>query len=145
MEAVVVSHLLRSLAQCDRHGHCDPLMQESRPLVSVLIVNFNPGMLRRSLDALARQQFRDLEVVVVGNGSKDGSTEDIVGSDPPVRVVQADGNLGFAGGNNLAAKHARATAWLVLLNPDAFTEPGRLGALVDSARTHPSFAMFGKG
>jgi GT2 family glycosyltransferase len=48
-------------------------------------------------------------------------------------------------GNNLAAKHARATAWLVLLNPDAFTEPGWLGALVDSARTHPSFAMFGKG
>ena len=120
------------------------MQPHSRPLVSVLIVNFNSGdMLRRALDALACQEFRDFEIIVVDNASEDRSAEKAVRPDLPVRLITANRNLGFAEGSNLAAEYARATEWLVLLNPDAFPEPGWLGALVDAAREHPKFAMFG--
>lgn len=123
------------------------------PALSVLIVNYNSGAdLRRCLDALAAQSRRDFEIVLVDNGSTDGSLARVLaaspfaeGEDAPLpalRLVAAGRNLGFAAGNNLAAALARAPL-LALLNPDAFPEPGWLAALATAAGRHPDVAMFG--
>jgi GT2 family glycosyltransferase len=58
-------------------------------------------------------------------------------------IVQSDDNLGFAGGNNRAARAAGDAPLLALLNPDAFPEPGWLAALVAAAARHPHAAAFG--
>lgn len=116
------------------------------PAVSVLIVNYNAGpALRRCLAQLAAQDETDFEVIVVDNGSTDGSlakARHAVVDDGRFRFDEAKVNLGFAAGNNRAAATAGAP-WLALLNPDAFPGPGWLGALLGATRRHPQAAMFG--
>jgi GT2 family glycosyltransferase len=72
------------------------------------------------------------EVIVVDNGSADGTAEHLHQVHPSVRVVALDENLGFAGGNNAGAQHARSP-YLAFLNNDTEVEPGWLAALLAPA------------
>ena len=70
----------------------------------LLLIHGHPQTLaiwHRVLPALAAQTYGDLEVVVVDNGSTDGSVDWLRESWPAVRAVPAGGNVGFAAGNNL--------------------------------------------
>lgn len=117
----------------------------SHPKVSVVIVNWNGGeLLQRCVADLARQTCMPHEVIVVDNASSDGSAQAVAAAFPSVRVVEAGSNLGFAAGNNLAARLAAPdSSWIALLNPDAFPEPTWLQALLDAALGNPEFAIFG--
>lgn len=114
-----------------------------KPLVSVLIVNWNgKHHLRECLDSLAAQRFKDFEVVLVDNGSNDGSIDFIRAGYPWVKVVPLIENAGFAEGNNIAAAHA-AGDYLVTLNNDTWVDPGWLQTLVAVAESHPAVGMIG--
>jgi GT2 family glycosyltransferase len=114
------------------------------PLVDVVIVNYNGGAyLRRAVEALQRQTFRDFRIVVVDNGSTDDSLDGLAGAPAPLTIVRAGRNLGFAGGNNLAIRDHVSAEWLALLNPDAFPRPDWLERLVLAARSAPEYAFFG--
>jgi hypothetical protein len=104
--------------------------RRTMPAVSVLIVNYNGGHdLIRCLDLLSRTDYDNYHVIVVDNGSTDGSADDLPYDHPDVRVIRSEENLGFAGGNNLAACHA-AGDYLAFLNPDTVVERGWLSHLV---------------
>jgi N-acetylglucosaminyl-diphospho-decaprenol L-rhamnosyltransferase len=93
--------------------------------VTVVIVTYNGAhLLPACLDALAGQTMdrRDFEVVVVDNGSSDGTVEVLAARYPWVRVIESERNLGFAGGNNLALR-STAAPYAVLLNNDARPAP----------------------
>ena len=111
------------------------------PKVSVIIVNWN-GMehLPVCLDSLAAQTFRDFEVILVDNGSRDGSVAFVLANYPWVRVVPLPDNTGFATGNNQGYAQARG-AYLVALNNDTRAEPDWLEQLVRVADTHPRAGM----
>ncbi|GIG36083.1 glycosyltransferase family 2 protein [Cellulomonas pakistanensis] len=99
--------------------------------VSVVVVTWNGlELTRRCLDSLARQDAggRDVEVVVVDNGSTDGTVAALRGR-ADVRVVALGRNTGFAGGVN-AGVAASSGDVVVLLNNDAVAEPGFLDRLV---------------
>lgn len=111
--------------------------------VVVLIVNYNGShWLARCLEALARQQTRGFRTIIIDNASTDGSADHLERDFPWVEVLRPGKNLGFAAGNNLGAAHANGCEWLVTLNPDAFPEPGWLGALLAAAQANPEFSMF---
>jgi GT2 family glycosyltransferase len=111
------------------------------PAVSVIIVTFNSmPLVARTMAALAAQTMRDFEVIVLDNASAQGPPT--LPDDPRFRLVQAQATLGFAGGNNVAARQARAP-WLALLNPDAFPEPDWLANLLAAAKRYPDVAMAG--
>ncbi len=116
------------------------------PAVSVLIVNYNAGPhLAECLRCLAGQNLADFEAIVVDNGSSDDSlakAQTIVAGDGRFRFEAMGRNLGFAAGNNHAARLARAP-WLALLNPDAFAETHWLAELLAATHRHPDTAMFG--
>lgn len=113
-------------------------------VVCVLIVNFNGGVhLPRCLESLSRQTMRDFRVIVVDNGSSDGSADGIDGRYANVTLVRAGRNLGFAAGNNLALKHAGGAEWVALLNPDAFPDPEWLERMMLAAFAWPEFSFFG--
>jgi GT2 family glycosyltransferase len=69
-------------------------------------------------------------VVVVDNGSADGSVEAIRAAHPEVELIENGANLGYSGGNNPGIRCAleRGADWVVLLNNDAELEPGALAA-----------------
>src|SRR5687767_1415044 len=88
---------------------------------SILVVNYNGrALLPECLAALERQNLpRDqFEILVVDNGSTDDSVPFIRREYPAVRLIESEHNRGFAGGNNLGARHA-AGEWLALINNDA--------------------------
>jgi GT2 family glycosyltransferase len=95
-----------------------------------VIVNWNGrDHLRDCLPALAQQTLPDHEVIVVDNGSRDGSVAWLRAAHPGVRVVALDTNLGFARGNNLGMHLARAP-FVVALNNDTIPAPTFLAELL---------------
>jgi GT2 family glycosyltransferase len=110
--------------------------------VTVVIVNWNSAdLLNRCLSALARQTLPPDKILVIDNGSNDGSTRE-AGQFPNVELREMGRNLGFAGGNNEALK-ACATEFVALLNPDALPEPDWLEKLIAAAHVFPEMAAFG--
>jgi GT2 family glycosyltransferase len=78
---------------------------------------------RRSLPALTEQLRDGDELIVVDNGSGDGTAALVDELVPEARLIEAGSNLGFAAGCNLGADAAECEL-LVLLNPDAIPAPG---------------------
>jgi GT2 family glycosyltransferase len=95
------------------------------------------------LASLAALRGEDTEVVVVDNGSSDGSVEAVRTAHPEVHVVENGRNLGFAGGNNAGLRHAveHGAQWAVLLNNDATLAPDAVDRLRAAAGDHPAAGM----
>jgi N-acetylglucosaminyl-diphospho-decaprenol L-rhamnosyltransferase len=86
--------------------------------VSVLIVNFNGlAFLQECIVSVERNLPPGHEIILVDNASSDGSAEFVRRTFPHVMLVESSENLGFTGGNNLAASRARGK-FLLLLNND---------------------------
>jgi len=82
--------------------------------------------LRHLLDT---DQGATLRVLVRDNASTDGTAETLARQVPEVELDVGDRNLGFAGGMNSLL--ARTTAdWVLVLNSDAWPEPGAIGAML---------------
>lgn len=78
-------------------------------------------------------------VIVVDNGSTDGSAAAVRAAHAGVEVIENGANLGYAAGNNRGIRAAldRGFAWVLLLNNDAIVEPGALAALLAFGEAHP--------
>lgn len=113
------------------------------PVVSIIIVNWN-GLIHLPdcLDSLAAQSFRDFEVVLVDNGSEDGSVEFVRDHYPWVKIIPLPKNTGFASGNNRGLEHSTG-AYIVTLNNDTQADPDWLDTLVTVANGHPQAGMVG--
>jgi GT2 family glycosyltransferase len=116
--------------------------------LSILIVTYNS---LRFVDALMQGLSREIaslpagqraEIVVVDNASHDGTADAIAERHPDVKLVRSPRNLGFAAGNNLAARHAEGRV-LLLLNPDALPEPGCLPRSLALMDASPGVGMAG--
>jgi GT2 family glycosyltransferase len=113
------------------------------PLVSVVIVSFNGlAHLPECLDAVLAQSYPNLEVLLVDNGSVDGSADFVARAYPTVRLVRSEVNLGFAGGNNLAGRHCTGDH-VFFLNNDTRAERDAVAALMRARQAHPEYAIFG--
>ena len=101
-----------------------PPPREADPVdISVVIVNWNSRKdLADCLRSLEAQTDRDFEVVVVDNGSVDGSVEMLARDFPWVVALPTGENLGFAEGCNRGIEAARGS-WIATLNNDAIADP----------------------
>jgi hypothetical protein len=112
------------------------------PYVSVIIVNFNAKeFLEEALLSLRSQTFRDFEIIVVDNGSVDGSPQLVSSTFPQVRLISLAENTGFARGNNLGIQVARGEL-IALLNNDAVPDRHWLEQLIGAAERHPAAGFF---
>lgn len=121
-------------------------MVTKQPHVSIVLVNWN-GLddTLHCLRSLRGLDYPDFDVVVVDNGSTDGSVDAIRSAASEVQVLEAGGNLGFAGGCNCGISDSlrRAGDYVWLLNPDTVVEPGALKAIVQGAQADPAIAIVG--
>jgi GT2 family glycosyltransferase len=114
-------------------------------VVSVTVVTHNSGRwIGRCLDAVFRQEFESLEVIVVDNASQDDSRKVLAGYNDRIRLIENERNTGFAAGQNQAIVLSRGQ-WVLTLNPDVLLEPGFLTRLVEAGNLDASVgAVCGK-
>lgn len=112
------------------------------PCVSIVIVSLNgKHLLGPCLESLWKQTFEDFEVLVVDNGSADGSVEYLKAvRDPRLRVIGLPENHGFAGGCNSGMKEARGR-YIATLNNDTEVDPRWLAELVNVLDSRPRIGM----
>jgi GT2 family glycosyltransferase len=116
-----------------------------RVKISVVVVNWNRHeLLTACLASLARQTYRDFDVMVVDNGSQDGSAEavkQISDTYPvPLRLIQNAANRGFCAANNQGIA-ATSGPLIALLNNDAEAESGWLEALEAAIESEEAVGM----
>ena len=106
-------------------------------MVSVLIVTWNSAQhLEPCFASIDRQEYRDLEVVVVDNASADGTRMILRPRESTWRVIYNDKNVGFAAGQNQAIRAARGE-WLLCLNPDVMLAPDFISRLLEAESANP--------
>ncbi len=112
--------------------------------LSILIVSWNTReLLGQCLASVfAHPPAGPCEVLVVDNGSRDGSAALVRERFPQVKLVEARANLGFARANNLGLSLARGR-YLLLLNSDTLVLPGTLDRLIACADRHPEAGVLG--
>lgn len=109
--------------------------------VSVIVPVFNGReWIERSVRSALSQTAPSLEVIVVDDGSTDGTRElvsALAAGDPRVRLLHTRASLGPAGARNLGMDAARGE-WIAFLDADDRFHPRRLAWLLDAARAHGS-------
>lgn len=110
------------------------------PRVSVVVPTRNRlGTLRRALTGVEAQRFRDFEVLVIDDGSTDGTAAWLHAERPGVRVL-ATGGAGSAAARNAGIEHARGEL-VAFLDDDDVWRPAYLEAQVEHLDANPAAAL----
>jgi GT2 family glycosyltransferase len=112
--------------------------------VSVVVLNHNGDrVLHNCLSTLLSTTYSNFEVILVDNASQDSSYQTAAkafGSDPRLKLVKSERNLGFSGGNNIGYQHAKGD-YIVFLNNDTEVEPQWLTELINAMQNDPSIGL----
>ena len=114
------------------------------PLVYLVVLNWNGFEdTVECLESCRAISCPNLRVLLVDNGSEDGSEARLRERFPEVELIETGRNLGFAGGNNVGIRRALAqgAAYVVLLNNDTVVDPGFVASLVKTAQSDPKVGM----
>lgn len=124
-------------------------MRSSLPHVTIVILNWNrEADTLECLESLARMNYPSFSVIVVDNGSTDGSPEAIERwgrENLPLTLIRNAENRGFVRGSNQGIRHAlsKSTDYVFLLNNDTVVEPDALSLLVATAERSGNIGMAG--
>ena len=113
------------------------MLNDTYPLVSVIILNYN-GLehLKTCLDSVLNTDYPNFEVIVVDNGSTDGSVEFIESRYPTVKLVKLRRNIYTAGGYMAGVLRARGK-YVAILNNDVEVDRNWLKPLVNLLERMP--------
>ncbi len=113
------------------------------PKVNIQIVTWNSlRYIFDCLESLMRQSFRDFSILVVDNGSDDGTVEFIRNYYPVVSILQNFRNVGFAKANNQGIQLAKGE-YVLVMNSDVILDQNFLQNIVFFADQHPEAGVFG--
>ena len=123
------------------------IMPKQSKFASVIVLNWNgKRFLEKCIGSLLSQNYQDYEVVLVDNGSTDGSiefAEKLFGISSRLRVVSFNKNYGFSKGNNLAIKMCTKSDYVIILNNDTEVEKNFIKELVNAAENDESIGSVG--
>jgi GT2 family glycosyltransferase len=105
--------------------------------VSVTIVTYNSGrFIKRCLESVLAQRYRDKEIIVIDNASTDGTTDILEPFEDRCQIVYNEENVGFAAAQNQAIALSGGD-WVLTLNPDVLLLPDFIQVLVDATHMDP--------
>ncbi len=116
------------------------------PELSVILVNYKrPKDTIECIDSLLNSSFKDINIIVVENGSGDGSGEKIRRAAPSISLIKNPTNVGFAEGNNLGIRAALVShsKFILLLNNDTIVDPDALKWLLSTMDEHQDAGIVG--
>ena len=112
--------------------------------LSIILVNYNGGLFLQVCLAAVRERIRDMdvEVVVVDNGSTDGSPAAAAAAFPWARIIRNEGNPGFGAANNRGWRACRGEH-ILFMNTDVVLGAGTLERLRDVLDEDPAVGAAG--
>lgn len=118
----------------------------SDKLVYIVLLNWNGW--QDTVECIAsckKLSYRNVRILIVDNGSTDGSIMELCRNSPDTELIRTGENLGFAGGNNVGIRHAleHGADYVWLLNNDTVVDSDALSALVNVAESNQSIGMVG--
>ena len=114
------------------------------PSVAVVVLNWNGVQdTLRCIDSLERQTYPNFCILVVDNGSTDGSLPALRALGDRITLIESDANLGYTGGNNLAIREVLKgdADYIWLFNNDAVAKPDALALLVAAGEADPEVGL----
>ena len=114
--------------------------------VAVVVLNWNGWQdTVQCVGSLLLMDYANFDMLLVDNGSTDGSVDHIQNAFPFVDILQTGANLGFGGGCNVGIRHAmmRGAEYVWLINSDATVHRSALSALVKMADQNPALGSVG--
>lgn len=110
-----------------------------QPQISIILLNFNgKKYLKRCLDSIENQTFKNFEVIIIDNGSTDNSKNEIWKKYSHYQIIDNPTNLGFAKANNAGVALARGE-YLFFLNIDTHLKKDCLEKLMAAAKEEEIF------
>ncbi|MDD3043219.1 MAG: glycosyltransferase family 2 protein [Methanosarcinaceae archaeon] len=112
----------------------------------MIILNFNGKEdTLECLESLKKLNYTNYKIILVDNGSTDGSVEILKNTYPAMEIIENGENLGFSEGNNVGIRKSieNKTDYLLLLNNDTVVDPNFLGELVNVAERDPTIGIVG--
>jgi GT2 family glycosyltransferase len=107
-------------------------LNESKPLVSIIILNYNAGdLLLNCVDSVIKSNYKNIEVIVVDNISQDNSHKICKEKFNGIHLIENYENLGYCEGNNVGIRNAKGD-FIVILNPDTIVKEDWLENLLDA-------------
>lgn len=122
------------------------MASQTWPHVAIIVLTWNQrDVTLDCLDSLKKMDYpaECLDLIVVDNGSADGTAQAIRDRFEAVTVLENTTNLGFAAGNNVGIRYAMECGvdYIMLLNNDTIVATKMLTRLIDSSKTKPSVGI----
>lgn len=116
------------------------------PLFSVIIPLYNKApYVWKTVESVLRQTFDDYELVIIDNGSNDGSSEIVASfTDPRIRIVRLEENVGVSNARNKGVSLSTAP-YITFLDADDWWEPTFLEEMRGLIERHPDAGIYGTG
>lgn len=107
--------------------------------ISVIVTYNGAKWIKKCLDSIINES----QIVVIDNGSTDSTLEIIKSNYLSVHLIESQENLGFGAGNNIGILYAleQGAEFVILLNQDAWLQPGSLELLVKSSKDNPGYGV----
>lgn len=116
-------------------------MSSTKPSVALILVNWNTYSYSRScIEQAMKLNYPNYSIILVDNGSTDGSGERLFMEFPQIVYLKNEYNQGFTGGNNRGMTYALQAGfdYLFVLNNDTYFQADFLSTLVDYIERHPT-------
>ncbi len=112
------------------------------PLVSIVTLNYNTKEVTTDFLRSIKEHgtYKNIEVIVVDNGSKEDPTASFKGAYPEVNLILTGKNLGFSGGNNVGIRAAKGD-YLFIVNNDTEFTPGLIEGMLEIFQQYPDAGM----
>lgn len=114
----------------------DQKNSKNEPGVAVILVNWNSfDVTNDCILSLKNIHYQQYTIVLIDNGSADGSGKKLQDAHPDIVVLFSETNLGFTGGNNIGFRYSLENGfdYSMMLNNDTFVEPDFLNLLITIA------------
>jgi GT2 family glycosyltransferase len=122
------------------------MSESSHGKVGIIVLNWNGKEdTERCLNSLQKLTYPNVEVIVVDNGSTDGSQEFIRKCFPNCTLIETGENLGYAGGNNKGIIYGlkRPFEYFFILNNDTIVDPEIIEAFLEGFKQYPGVGILG--
>jgi GT2 family glycosyltransferase len=97
-------------------------LNTNKPLVSIIILNYNAGqLLLDCVNSIKKSNYDNFEIIIVDNMSNDQSHKKCKSKFPEVKLIENMKNFGYCEGNNIGIREAKGD-FIVILNPDTIVE-----------------------